>query len=91
MLDVRILDEAQDYLRTLPDKHARQILKKIELLARNPLAPKTKLLAGYEPLRRFRAGNYRIVYFVDGSVLKVPLIDKRNDDTIYRRLKQMFR
>jgi hypothetical protein len=34
-----------------------------------------------------KAGEYRIIYNVDGNVLKVFLIGKRNDDESYRTLR----
>jgi len=64
---------------------------KIARLRENPETARSKLLAGFAPLRRFRSGDYRIVYFANASTLTVVLVDKRNDDAIYRRLKQMFR
>ena len=90
MIDISISDDAQKFLRTLNDKHARQLIAKIELLARNPKSHRGKLLEGFAPLCRLRSGDYRIIYVVDGEVLKVPLIDRRNDDRIYRRLKKIF-
>ncbi|MBI5456732.1 type II toxin-antitoxin system RelE/ParE family toxin [Candidatus Kaiserbacteria bacterium] len=90
MLDVRILDEAQEILDALSEKHRHQIVKKIALLAQQPYHPRSKQLEGYAPLRRMSSGEYRIVYFIEGKVLKVPLIDKRGDNKVYRRLKQLF-
>lgn len=90
MLDIDVSDEALVFLRTLPHKHERQLISKIKRLADNPVPPQSKLLEGYAPLRRLRSGDYRIIYFVHQHVLKVPLIDRRNDDKIYHRLKQMF-
>ena len=91
MLEIDISDDAKRFLISVPAKHAEQIIRRIEFLASNPNAQRSKLLEGFAPLRRFRSGNYRIVYFTDGRFLRVPLVDKRNDDAIYRRLKQMFR
>ncbi|MDP3645942.1 MAG: type II toxin-antitoxin system RelE/ParE family toxin [bacterium] len=90
MLEIDISSEARAFLRTLPEKHERQLITRIDRLAENPFIPKSKLLEGYAPLRRLRSGDYRIIYFVTGNVLKVPLIDKRGDDKVYRRLKQLF-
>ncbi|KKW23009.1 MAG: Plasmid stabilization system [Candidatus Kaiserbacteria bacterium GW2011_GWB1_52_6] len=90
MLDIRILDEAQAFLDTLPEKYRHQLVRKIVLLAKRPHPPRSKQLEGYAPLRRLSSGDYRIIYFVDGNVLKVPLVDKRGDDKVYRRLKRLF-
>ena len=91
ILKVHIADEARDFLRTVPKKHARQVIAKIELLAANPRPSQSKELEGYAPLRRLRSGDYRIVYFVEDDVLKVPIVDKRGDDQVYRNLSRKFR
>ena len=90
MLEINILDEAQRFLNALTEKHEHQIVQKILLLARNPMHPRSKLLEEYAPLRRLRSGDYRIIYFVEGNVLKITLIGKRGDDEVYRRLKRLF-
>ncbi|OGG73242.1 hypothetical protein A3A38_03875 [Candidatus Kaiserbacteria bacterium RIFCSPLOWO2_01_FULL_53_17] len=90
MLEIDIWPPAKEFIEQVPAKHARQIIGKIETLARSPQPPRSKLLEGFPLLRRLRSGDYRIIYFVDGEVLKIPLIDRRNDDRIYRRLKQIF-
>ena len=91
MLEIDVWPLAKKFIETVSRKHAQQLIAKIELLAERPMPPKSKLLEGYAPLRRLRSGDYRIVYFVDGNVLKVPLIDKRGDDKVYRHLAQKFR
>ncbi|OGG63259.1 hypothetical protein A3C21_03885 [Candidatus Kaiserbacteria bacterium RIFCSPHIGHO2_02_FULL_59_21] len=90
MLAIDVWPPAKEFIESISSKHARQVIKRIERLADNPLPPQSKLLEGYAPLRRLRSGDYRIIYFVHQNVLKVPLVDRRNDDKIYHRLKQMF-
>ncbi|MDO8552383.1 MAG: type II toxin-antitoxin system RelE/ParE family toxin [bacterium] len=90
MLRIDIWPEAKDFLESVPTKHRRQIGTKVFSLANRPFPPQSKILEGYAPLRRLRSGNYRIIYFVKGNVLKIPLIDKRGDDEVYRRLKRLF-
>ncbi len=91
MLDIDIWPPAQSFLESIPGKHARQVAEKIRLLAASPRPPHSKELEGYAPLRRLRSGDYRIIYFIEGDVLKVPIIDKRGDDTAYRRVARTFR
>lgn len=90
MLEIRILDSAREFLLNIESKFARQIVRKINQLAKHPFPPQSKIIEGYAPLRRLRSGDYRIVYIVDGNVLKIPLIGKRGDDEVYRRLKRLF-
>jgi mRNA-degrading endonuclease RelE of RelBE toxin-antitoxin system len=91
MLEIDVWPPAEHFIAGLESKFAEQIVRKIEQLAVNPRPPKSKVLEGYAPLRRLRSGDYRIVYFVDGNVLKVPLIDKRGDDKVYRSLAKKFK
>lgn len=90
MLRIDIWPEAKVYLEGLSAKHKRQVVGKIFFLAENPLPPRSKLLEGFAPLRRLRSGDHRIVYFAKDDTLLVPLIDKRGDDRVYRRLKRLF-
>ncbi|MDO8562192.1 MAG: type II toxin-antitoxin system RelE/ParE family toxin [bacterium] len=90
MLRIDIWPEAKDFLETLSAKRKRQVSVKILLLAEYPMPARSKILEGYAPLRRLRSGDYRIVYFVESNILKIPLIDKRGDDEVYRRLKRLF-
>ncbi|KHK00541.1 hypothetical protein NY78_4009 [Desulfovibrio sp. TomC] len=41
------------------------------------------------PYRRADVGEYRIVYRVEDDVLLEPLIGKRNDGDVYKRLGRM--
>lgn len=91
MLKIDIWPEAQDFLESLTAKHQRQVSAKIFLLAENPKPPHSKTLEGFAPLRRVQSGRYRIVYFIDGAMLKIPLIDKRNDDAVYREVGKKFK
>ncbi len=91
MLKIDIWPEAQDFLDTIVVKQQRQVSAKIFFLAETPTPPSSKLLKDYAPLRRYRAGDYRIIYFVEKDVLKIPLIDKRGDDKIYRLVTRKFK
>ena len=90
MLRIDIWPEAKKFIDALPAKHARQVAAKILALAEDPTHPLSKMLEGFTPLRRVRSGDFRIIYFVDVDVLKIPLVDRRNDYKVYRRLKQIF-
>ena len=90
MLKIDIWPQARDFIEPLSSKYKRQVAAKLLELAESPLSPGSKILEGHAPLRRIKSGHYRVIYFVEGDVLKVPLIDKRGDDAVYRRLKRLF-
>ena len=89
MLNLNLGKPAKRYLEKLPPKHFRQIDRKIEELRRQPFPQDSKLLSGCD-LYRVDSGEYRIVYKVIGEILYVPLIGKRNDDEVYKRLRRLL-
>jgi len=52
------------------------------------MPPDSEHLTGF-PYRRASIGEYRIIYRVEEETLRIPLIHKRNDDEVYKRLKRM--
>ena len=91
MLKILIWNDTKEFIDSLKDKHKLQIAKRIKKLAENPKPIKSKLLEGFDPLRRLRAGVYRIVYFVKDNVINVVLIDRRNDNKVYKKLIRKFK
>lgn len=86
MLPIELQPAARWFLDTLPPKQFRQVARKILALADDPIPPDSRLLKGY-PYRRADAGEFRIVYDLTESSLRIVLVGKRNDDEVYRRLK----
>ena len=83
--------QAAAFLEALPVKQARQIAEKLQKLASDPEALPSELLKGYSPMRRLRAGEYRIIFTVEERTIKVRIIGKRNDDDIYKALERGFK
>jgi mRNA interferase RelE/StbE len=79
---------ARGFLDGLPAKQFRQVAVRLFDLLRDPEASDTSALKN-SPYRRADVGEYRIVYRVEGDVLLVPLIGKRNDGDVYKRLGRM--
>ncbi len=90
MLKIELSKRAEKFIRKLPAKQARQIAFKLNELRSNPEPQDSQKLKGYDVYRRTDVGEYRIVYFVRGSVvLIVVLVGKRNDDEVYKQLKRL--
>lgn len=85
MLKLLISKDAQRFLDDLPPKQFRQIVKKVFALLEEPRPHDTKELKGY-PYLRNDAGEYRILYDVQGDTFRLILVGKRNDGDVYRRL-----
>jgi len=85
MLKLSISKQAQKFLDDLPPKQFRQIVKKVFALMENPMPHDSIELKGY-PFLRNDVGEYRIVYDVNGDVLRIIIVGKRNDSEVYKKI-----
>ena len=84
--------DAVRFLRKLPPKHERQVVRKIAELGDNPEPHNSKQLKGsMSTFRRLSVGEYRVIYRVEGDTLRIYLVGKRNDADVYRRFERMLR
>jgi mRNA interferase RelE/StbE len=89
MLRVDLSAQAFKFLSSLPEKQTRQIVSKIDALALNPGNVPSGLLRGGDGERRIKAGEFRVIYEVSDETLRILLIDRRNDDRIYRQFRRL--
>lgn len=76
-------------LADLSPKHFRQIMLKVLKLLNDPYPQDMKkIIVNQTEYLRADAGEYRIIYKVEGEILYLVLIDKRNDDSVYKALKR---
>lgn len=82
-------EDAIDFVRSISPKHARQILLKIIALC-NDSRPNDAQPLKNSPEGYWRAdiGEYRIIYRDANDILEIPLVGKRNDDEVYKRLSR---
>jgi mRNA interferase RelE/StbE len=90
VLKLDITHDSCRFLFTLDPKQFRQVATALFRLLQDPDPQDSASLTGF-PFRRVDVGEYRIVYRVDGEHLRVPLIGKRNDDDVYKRLRRLSR
>ncbi len=88
MLKLDVERRAEKFVRKLLPKHRRQISGKIIELCSDPVPPDSEQITGF-PYRRVDIGEYRIIYRIEHKTLWIPLIGKRNDDDVYKRLKRL--
>ncbi|RJQ33644.1 type II toxin-antitoxin system RelE/ParE family toxin [Candidatus Parcubacteria bacterium] len=88
MLKLVLSNRADKFVQKLPPKQEGQIGRKLQELLSNPFPSDSIQLKG-SILRRVDIGEYRIIYQVIGATLDVPIIGKRNDDDVYKRLKRL--
>jgi mRNA interferase RelE/StbE len=86
MRKIELSQQANSFINAIPTKHAGQIVRKIEKLAENIDSLPHIQVIGHAPFRRLKSGEYRIIFTSYLDVLEIYLIDKRNDDQIYKKL-----
>ncbi len=87
MLRIKLSGDAAKFIVKLPPKQRRQVKQKLAALRHDPAPPDVGPVKGTSWLRT-DIGEYRIVYRVEGDTLLVPIVGKRNDDEVYRRLRR---
>ena len=90
MLEVNFSNQALKFIQGIPLKHKLQILERINRLAQFPEEMPIKILKGYSPFCRLAAGEYRVVFKIVETELFITIIEKRNDDEIYKMLKRLM-
>lgn len=86
MLDIS--KSVHTFLRTLQPKQYKQVAARILDLATNQEPHDARHLSGYPGYKRIDQGEYRIVFVVQDETVRVPVVGKRNDDDVYRRLQR---
>jgi mRNA interferase RelE/StbE len=91
MLNIDLSKKTQEFLAKIPRKHAEQIIKKIDKLAEDPAAFKSKQLQGYPHFQRIKSGDYRIIYRIENAILMlyVVRVGMRNDGEVYKGLDEL--
>lgn len=88
MLPLELTHQAKGFHEQLDPKQFRQIVRKLFALMEDPRPADAKPLHGY-PFWRVDVGEFRIVYRVEQGVFKITLIEKRNDDEVYKKLGRL--
>ncbi len=80
------------FVTDLDAKQFKQILRKILALLEDPSPTDSSLLKGYDDLRRADVGELRVVYRVtEPETVFIEIVDRRNDDQVYKRLERKKR
>jgi mRNA-degrading endonuclease RelE of RelBE toxin-antitoxin system len=70
-------------------KIAKRIVEKLDQLADDPQSIPSKTLTGHASYKRFRTGDYRVVFAIKGQDLLVFIIDHRSK--VYLQLEKHTR
>jgi len=88
MLKINLSKASLKFLKTLPAKQKQQCALRIQELRKNPTAQDVKKLKGYS-YSRCSCGEFRIIFEVQLNTIDVILVEKRNDDRVYKKLNRM--
>ena len=80
--DVHLSKTALNYLKKIPKKAAKKIIDKIESLTHIAHPVGSIKLQGTE-FYRIRIGDYRVIYEVDNSILKILVIKVGHRKDVY--------
>jgi mRNA interferase RelE/StbE len=80
--------EAFEFIRALEPKPYKQVLNKVLGLLVDPTPSDYSALKGHPDLFRVDIGEHRIVYKFDEKSVSVLVIDKRNDNEVYKKVSR---
>ncbi len=90
MLKLNFSKKTAKFLHKIPQKHGQQIALKIQSLQENPYPQDAKRLKGVlGNYTRVDSGEYRIIFELINDTIYLVLIGKRNDDEVYRKLRNI--
>ena len=81
--------QLENILSDLQTKQFKQVMMKILGLIQNPYPNDSIKLKGYEHYNRVDSGEFRVIYTIERDDLKIELVGKRNDDEVYKKLKNL--
>ncbi len=81
MYEVLVETAAYKDLRKAPPAERKRLVDKLRSLGHNPRPPGCLKLSGADSYWRVRAGDYRILYFVDdpGKTIRVTRVKRRRE------------
>ena len=88
--NVSLKPAAERALAKLSKRNQKTIASRIEALALTPRPRGAEKLKGAVDLYRIRSGDFRIIYQVQGDVLRVLVVIIGDRKDIYDRLKRLF-
>ncbi len=80
-------DAAKFYFGLQP-KQFKQMAIALHELTRDPEPNDSVSMKGYSGFRRKDVGEFRVVYSVANETIIIDVIDKRNDDEVYKAFKR---
>jgi mRNA interferase RelE/StbE len=87
-MKLQMHNNARKFIEKLDAKQSRQVSLRVFELMHQPSPHDMRHLHGYPDHFRIDAGEFRVVYLVEGDTVNVKAINRRNDDAVYRELRR---
>ena len=91
MRALRLENDIQPYVSSLPPKHAKQVFTKITQLMDDVRPNDSELLNGYKNCFRVTSGEYRVIYMFSPDDVRVLVVGPRNDDSVYKTFERKYK
>jgi len=88
MYSIELKPQAQKFIEAQSRKIQKQLIKRIEVLAKNPHPRQSKLLHEGEALHSFRSGVYRIIYKIQQEKLLIVVAKIGHRKNVYKSLSR---
>lgn len=83
--EVALVSSAERELGKLPDSTLARVMRQLEKLAVNPRPSGCRKLSGGVGEWRIRVGDYRVIYTIDDTKLRVEVTRIRHRSEVYER------
>ena len=91
MRALRLENDIQPYVSSLPPKHAKQVFTKITQLMDEVRPNDSEKLDGYKNCFRVTSGEYRVIYTFSSDDVRVLVVGPRNDDSVYKTFERKYK
>ncbi len=91
MYRIEYTSAAIAHLDRITQTDRKRIVRKIDLLANDPVPSGSKALKGFAGFHRIRVGDYRVVYVVRRRVITVTVAAVGHRSDIYAKIARLYK
>jgi mRNA interferase RelE/StbE len=88
-LSFTLTNDSLNFLGGLESKQFRQVWSKILNLTKEPRPANSEHVSGHVGCYRIPIGEFRCVYRYSNKSIEVVVVDRRNDDKVYQKLRRL--
>jgi mRNA interferase RelE/StbE len=88
-LNLKVANDSLKFMGDLEPKQYKQLWSKVLNLTKDPRPNYSEHLSGNADCFRIAAGEFRCVYKILPGAIHVLIVERRNDDKVYQKLKRI--